>query len=44
MPRLKYVLQLVAAVVLLALAAWATGVVKVDVERDPTPTVHRASQ
>jgi hypothetical protein len=42
MPRLKFALQVVVAVALLLAAAWATGVVKVNVESDPTPTVHRA--
>lgn len=44
MSRLKYVLQLLAATVMLLAAGWATGVIKVKVESDPTPTVHRASQ
>ncbi|MGH6998510.1 MAG: hypothetical protein ACREEO_09945 [Phenylobacterium sp.] len=44
MSRLKFVLQLLAAAVLLTAAAWATGVVKVQVTDDTTPTVHRASQ
>lgn len=44
MPRLKFALQIITAVALLLGAAWATGVVKVDVVADPTPTVHRASQ
>ena len=43
-PRLKYALQLLAAVALLVGVGLATGVVKVNVELDPTPTVHRAPQ
>ncbi len=42
MSRLRYALQIVAAVALLLAAGWATGVIKVDV-RDSTPTVHRAA-
>ena len=42
-PRLKYALQLIAAVALLVGVGLATGVVKVKVEPD-TPTVHRVSQ
>ena len=44
MERLRFALQIVVAVALLLGAAWATGVVKVNVELDPTPTVHRAPQ
>ena len=43
MDRLRFALQIVVAVALLLGAAWATGVVKVNVELD-TPTVHRVSQ
>jgi hypothetical protein len=44
MSKLKFGLQVAAAIVLLLAAAWATGVVKVNFVLDPTPTVHRAPQ
>ena len=44
MSRTKYALQLIAAVALLIGAGLATGVVKVKVEADATPTVHRVTQ
>ncbi len=42
--RMKYLLQLGAAVALLLAAFLVTGVVKVQVKQEPTPTVHRVSQ
>ena len=44
MSKLKFGLQLTAAIALLLAAALLTGVVKVNFVLDPTPTVHRASQ
>ncbi|HVK42991.1 MAG TPA: hypothetical protein VM471_10975 [Phenylobacterium sp.] len=41
---MKYALQLAAAVALLVAAFMVTGVVKVQVNQAPTPTVHRVSQ